>query len=44
MIDDNGAYFTPVGKKTRASERGEDPELAKMLWEWTEEKLRGCGY
>jgi hypothetical protein len=43
MIDDNGAYFTPVGKKTRASERGEDPELAKMLWEWTEEKLRGVG-
>lgn len=43
-MEDNGAYFAPVGKRTRASERGEDRELAEKLWEWTEERLRECGY
>jgi hypothetical protein len=43
-MEDNGAYFTPVGKRTRPSAHGDDPELAKRLWEWTEERLRECGY
>jgi len=43
-MEDNGAYFTPVGKKTRLSAHGGDLELARRLWKWTEERLREGGY
>ena len=42
--DGNGSYFTPVGKRTRASRCGEDEVMAGRLWEWSEEKLRDCGF
>jgi hypothetical protein len=43
-MGDNGAYFLPVGKKTKASKFGEDPELAEKLWNWSERRLSGLGY
>jgi NAD(P)-dependent dehydrogenase (short-subunit alcohol dehydrogenase family) len=43
-MGDNGAYFLPVGKKTKASKFGEDPELAEQLWNWSERRLSGLGY
>lgn len=43
-IDDNGAYFLPVGKKTAASKWGQDEEMAGRLWEWSEGKLRELGF
>lgn len=41
---DNGAYFLPVGKKTRASVHGEDEFMARKLWEWSEGVLREKGF
>ncbi|OOF94681.1 hypothetical protein ASPCADRAFT_208341 [Aspergillus carbonarius ITEM 5010] len=41
---DNGSYFLPVGKKTKASRSGESLEMAHKLWEWTEEEMRRRGY
>jgi NAD(P)-dependent dehydrogenase (short-subunit alcohol dehydrogenase family) len=41
---DNGGYFLPVEKKTRASVHGEDGFMAKRLWEWSEESLREKGF
>ena len=42
--DDNGAYFLPVGKKTRASVHGEDAFMARKLWEWSEGVLGEKGF
>jgi hypothetical protein len=33
---DNGDYFLPVGKKTKASKLGEGHKLAEGLCEWIE--------
>ena len=41
--EDNGSYFLPVGKKTPASNNGEDKALAGKLWEWTEKELSDTG-
>jgi NAD(P)-dependent dehydrogenase (short-subunit alcohol dehydrogenase family) len=41
---DNGGYFTPVGKKTKASKLGEDQVLAEELWNWSEARLSELGY
>ena len=43
-LDDNGAYFLPVGKKSTASKLAEDPGLAEELWGWSEERSRELGY
>jgi NAD(P)-dependent dehydrogenase (short-subunit alcohol dehydrogenase family) len=42
--ENNGGYFAPVGKRTRASRWGEDEVMAGKLWEWTEGKLKECGF
>lgn len=38
-LEDNGCYFMPIGKKTPASNNGEDRALAAKLWEWTGKAL-----
>jgi NAD(P)-dependent dehydrogenase (short-subunit alcohol dehydrogenase family) len=43
-MEDNGSYFLPVGKKTKASKLGEDPELVEKLWTWSEARLTELGY
>jgi hypothetical protein len=43
-MKDNGFYFLPIGKKTKASKFGEDAKLAEELWEWSEKKLAELGY
>jgi hypothetical protein len=43
-MEDNGCYFVPVGKRERASKKGRDGELARRLWEWTEERLGEWGF
>ena len=42
--ENNGGYFLPVGKKSRASVHGEDGFMARRLWEWSEEYLREKGF
>ena len=42
--EDNGGYFLPVGKKTKASKFGENAELAKELWKWSETRMNELGY
>ena len=39
----NGGYFEGVGKLSKASICGEDMEMARKLWAWSEEKLRELG-
>ena len=39
--EDNGGCFWPVGKKNVGSKHEEDEEMAKKLWEWSEEALEG---
>lgn len=41
---DNGGYFWPVGRRTRASACGEDAEMARRLWEWSAEVLKEKGF
>jgi NAD(P)-dependent dehydrogenase (short-subunit alcohol dehydrogenase family) len=36
----NGGYYEPVGVKKTPVREGSNKELAKRLWEWTEEKLK----
>jgi NAD(P)-dependent dehydrogenase (short-subunit alcohol dehydrogenase family) len=36
-----GAYYEPVGKEVKLNSTARDGELAKKLWNWTEEQLRG---
>ena len=43
-LQDNGGYFLPVGKRTRASKLGENSALAEELWEWSEGRLSELGY
>jgi retinol dehydrogenase 12 len=40
----NGSYYTPVGKLNAGSGKSRDGELAKKLWEWTEQELVSKGY
>ncbi|KAJ8074421.1 hypothetical protein PM082_015322 [Marasmius tenuissimus] len=37
----NGRYYEPVGVLTKPAKEALDDELAKKLWEWTEEELKG---
>ncbi|KAH6662766.1 retinol dehydrogenase [Halenospora varia] len=41
--DGNGGFFVPVGKKGKGSVWGDDEEMCRKLWEWSEEYLRGRG-
>ena len=41
---ESGAYYTPVAKKSKGSALAEDTELAKQLWEWTEQELDAKGF
>lgn len=41
--DDSRAYSVPFGKIGGRSEVSEDMELARKLWQWTEEEMRGEG-
>jgi hypothetical protein len=40
---ENGMYYEPVGKlaQTKLDKTARDDDLAKRLWEWTEEALKG---
>ena len=40
----NGSYYTPVAKEGGQTKFAKDPELARRLWEWTEEQLQARGY
>lgn len=40
----NGAYYTPVGKENAGAKLSQDVELAKKLWDWTENELESLGY
>ncbi|KAI2793368.1 hypothetical protein POX_b03422 [Penicillium oxalicum] len=35
----NGAYYTPVGFRSNGSAFVQDSEMAKQLWEWTEDQI-----
>jgi len=37
---ENGAYYEPLGVKKTPIRDGTDKELAKKLWDWTEEELK----
>lgn len=41
---DSSGYFVPVGKHAKASVKAEERELAGKLWDWTEARLRECGF
>ncbi|KAM7192575.1 hypothetical protein V8F20_008784 [Naviculisporaceae sp. PSN 640] len=36
----SGEYYEPLGRSGRVGEMGKDDELARRLWEWTEEELK----
>lgn len=36
----SGAYYEPVGKEAKLSSTARDGDLAKKLWDWTEEQLK----
>ena len=36
---ENGGYYEPVGKLPKLAGEGENLELGKELWEWTEKEL-----
>lgn len=40
----NGSYYKPVGGLGYQSKDSKNPELAKELWEWSENKLKDLGY
>ena len=40
----NGAYYTPIGNKSRCSSYARDRTLSKELWDWTEKELSSRGY
>lgn len=40
----SGGYFCPVAKPDAGSKFANDAELARKLWEWTEEELERLGY
>lgn len=35
-----GTFYMPVAKKGTTTKKGNDPELEKQLWDWTEEELK----
>ena len=37
-------FYNPVGKVTKGSAYAQDGELAKELWEWTDQELERNGY
>jgi NAD(P)-dependent dehydrogenase (short-subunit alcohol dehydrogenase family) len=41
---ENGAYYNPIGSKSRGSSYAQDGELARKLWVWTEADLAKHGY
>jgi NAD(P)-dependent dehydrogenase (short-subunit alcohol dehydrogenase family) len=41
---ESGSYYVPYGKKTSPSKTAEDPELAKKVWDWTDERFKKLGY
>ncbi|KAF7514144.1 hypothetical protein GJ744_004469 [Endocarpon pusillum] len=40
----SGGYYVPVAKPDAGSKWANDAELAKKLWEWSEEELERLGY
>jgi retinol dehydrogenase 12 len=40
----SGGYYVPLMKEGTRSAFAKNGELAKELWEWTEQQLRGRGY
>lgn len=40
----NGAYYTPVGSLSKASGYGQDVQMARELFDWTEKELESKGY
>jgi hypothetical protein len=43
-MEDNGCYFLPIGKKTKASKLKEDAKLAEKPFQWSEKRLEELGY
>jgi len=43
-MEDNGCYFLPISKKTKASKLKEDAKLAEKLFQWSEKRLEELGY
>lgn len=43
-FEDNGAYFLPVGKRTKPSAEALDEAQADRLWKWTEDELTKKGW
>ncbi|KAI9768959.1 MAG: hypothetical protein M1840_004555 [Geoglossum simile] len=41
---ENGAYYNPIGSKSKGSSYAQDGELARKLWDWTEADLSKRGY
>ncbi|KAI9883881.1 MAG: hypothetical protein M1823_004346 [Watsoniomyces obsoletus] len=41
---ENGAYYIPIGKKNPGSRWARDENMAKRLWEWSEEQVKKHGY
>ncbi len=41
---ENGAYFTPVGRKSAGSAYSRDMDLAERLWQWTDDEIAARGY
>lgn len=41
---ENGAYYMPVGKKSKGSGYSRNKKAAKDLWEWTEAQFEKHGY
>ena len=39
----NGAYYTPVGKRSKGSAYAQDGEMATRLWDWTQRELAEKG-
>lgn len=35
----NGAYYTPIGRRSTANKFPKDTEMARKLWEWTEAEI-----
>jgi NAD(P)-dependent dehydrogenase (short-subunit alcohol dehydrogenase family) len=41
---ENGAYYNPIGSKSKGSSYAQDGELARKLWDWTEADMAKHGY
>ena len=40
----NGAYYKPIASISKGSANAQKDELAKTLWNWTEQELVKKGY